>query len=415
MNRLRPIPAIIPAAVRSAFGTLRRTPLRCAILLQGVLWASVLGILPAAVIRGSREASISRAREVGADRILVHDGQPSRAGWPWETASRLRLLRWKEVRSVAGYACRPPLLETDAPEAGDCGRRLLAGRWFSQEEIRTGAAVCLIGPKHAAERFGGRPAVGRSIEPPEGGRALAVIGICESVGAGAGLDSFGLEKGHPLRGLWQETLSHLGVPERDFDWIRDDALILVPPPPDPGSRLQAIEVRADPTALGPIARSLRRELIGRGLQPLVIANPIVQVLFSGPMETVDRFLRLTFAMCLAAGTIVVTNLLLLTVMERRREIAVRRVEGATTASIAVQFIVENGTLCLAGALAGIPVALGLAAVRTALDPSGAIRWMFPVEETLRTVGILTVAGLIAGLIPALKAARVQPVEVLAHE
>ena len=42
-----------------------------------MLWATVLGILPPAVIRGSREASISRAREIGSDRILLHDGEQS--------------------------------------------------------------------------------------------------------------------------------------------------------------------------------------------------------------------------------------------------------------------------------------------------------------------------------------------------
>jgi ABC-type antimicrobial peptide transport system permease subunit len=102
-------------------------------------------------------------------------------------------------------------------------------------------------------------------------------------------------------------------------------------------------------------------------------------------------------------------------LDRRKEIAIRRVEGATTWAIAVQLVIENGTLCLAGGLLGIPVALGLAALRTALDPSGAIRWIFPMAETVQTIVTVTAFGLAGGLIPALEAARIQPAEVLAHE
>lgn len=402
-------------AVRSAIGTLRGAPLRSALLLQGVLWATVLGILPPAVIRGSREASISRARELGSDRILIYDGEPGGAGWSWSAASHVRSIDRPEIRRVTCYARRPPLLETDAKTAEDCGRRLASGRWFSQEEIRSGVPVCLISSGTAAGRFPDRPAIGETIPAPEGRGTLRIVGTFEIDRNQTKLDAFGYEKDHPLYHFLKSALNFLGVLSPDFEWIQDDGLIVVPPPPDPGSRLDLIEVRADPTRLVPLIRELRRKLIGAGLQPLLNANLVAQLFFSGPMETLERFLRIIFAMCLCAGTIVVTCLLVLSVLERRREIAIRRVEGATTWAIAAQFIFENGTLCLAGGLLGIPVALGLAAVRAGLDPSGSVRWIFPVAETLQTIGFVTIFGMIGGLLPALQAARIQPVEVLAHE
>ncbi len=414
VNWWRTITVTFPPAVRSAFGTLRRAPLRCAILLQGVLWAAVLGILPPAVIRGSREASISRAREIGSDRILLHDGEQNGSGWRWDIAAKIRSLGWREIRSVTGFARKPPLLETDAATAEACGRKLVTGRWFSPEEIQSGSAVCLISKRVTQELFSDDQAIGKPLPLGEIGRTLQIIGVFEG-GEPVRLDGFGFKKDHPLYNMIETAKFYLGVQPADFDWIGDDQLVVTPPPSQSGGKLDVIEVRADPTELVAVTRSLRQELIGAGLQPLLIANPTVQILFSGPMETIDKLLRIIFMVCLGAGTIMVTNLLILTVLERRREIAVRRVEGATTLSIAVQFVIENGVLCFTGALLGIPVALGLAAMRAAIDPSGAIQWIFPVTETAQTVCTVTFFGLAGGLLPALKAARIQPVEVLAHE
>jgi hypothetical protein len=413
--RIFALPGMVAPSVRSALGTIRRAPLRSAILLQGVLWASVLGILPPAVIRGSREACISRQRELGSDRILIQDGDPGGPGWTWSTALIVRSIERPEIRKVTCFARRDPFLETDAASAGDCDRRLVAGRWFSPEEIRSGKGVCQVSARIAGESFPGRPAIDETIPGPEGRGNLRVIGVFEVDRDRTRLDAFGYEKDHPLYRLLSSTLTFLGVFPSDIEWIHDDGLIVVPPPLEPGSRLDLIEVRADPTRLGPVIRTLRQELIGVGQQPLLSANLMTLAVFSGSMETVDRFLRIVFVMCLGAGTIVVTCLLVLSMLDRRREIAIRRVEGATTWAIAVQFIIENGTLCLAGGLLGIPVAMGLAALRTALDPSGAVRWIFPMAETLQTIGTVTAFGLAGGLIPALKAARIQPAEVLAHE
>jgi len=328
----------------------------------------------------------------------------------------VRSLGLDGVRTVAGFGLERPVLRTDAASAEECGRRVIEGRWFTAGEIREGSPVCVLGATAARFRFGGRRPIGETLSPGEGRPDLEVIGIVEVLPGGpSALDGFGFKKTHPLHGFIERAKEYLGVAPIDFGWIAEEGLIVAPPRQDPAARLDAIEVRADPRDLIGVSRSLRKELIGAGLQPLVIANPTVQILFSSQMEKVDRLVKVIFAMCLVTGTIVVANLLILTVLERRHEIALRRVEGATTASIAAQFIVETGALCLAGGVLGIPVALGLAHLRASLDPSGAVQWIFPAPETVRTLATVTVFGLAGGLIPAIRAARIQPAEVLSHE
>ncbi|MEM7232030.1 MAG: hypothetical protein AAF517_07650 [Planctomycetota bacterium] len=67
-----PVPrtTVVPA-IRSAIRGLVRSPLRSFILLQGVMWATTLGVLPPAVIDGSQEAAIEQAKSLGSDRVVV--------------------------------------------------------------------------------------------------------------------------------------------------------------------------------------------------------------------------------------------------------------------------------------------------------------------------------------------------------
>jgi putative ABC transport system permease protein len=115
---------------------------------------------------------------------------------------------------------------------------------------------------------------------------------------------------------------------------------------------------------------------------------------------------------LVVGGIGITNVMLATVTERTREIGIRRALGAKRAHIVTQFLVETITLCIGGGLLG--VAAGLLSPRV-LELVLNKRAIVTPESPLLAFGISVVIGVLAGMYPAWRAARMDPVEALRHE
>lgn len=404
-------------AIRHAFGSLIRSPVRSLILLQGVLWATVLGVLPPAIIRGSREAAIARAHELGSDRVVVYEAPGETRRLDWGTAAAIRGFAWPQIQSVSAYGKASGLVAVDGEQAGRASRRIVDGRWFTPEELASGDPVALVPVAVAKARFGVESAIGRKIPSPQGpGDELTIVGTFEIHDERAStLDDFGYRREHVFRGLMAQILEYSGVYPREFDWVREASRIVVPATAHPEVAAGVFELSVRPDAVGDTVRELKKELVRRGVRPVVLSNVMVQIIFSETFEMLSRLHVLLFAIGVLAGVIVVANTNILSMLERKREIAIRRVEGATRNLIALQFVVETGTTCLLGSLLGIPLALALAWFRTALDPSDSLRWIVPVPEIFQTVCAISVFGILGGLLPAVKAARVEPVEVLSHE
>ena len=107
------------------------------------------------------------------------------------------------------------------------------------------------------------------------------------------------------------------------------------------------------------------------------------------------------------------NIMLVTVTERTREIGLRKAIGAKRRDILLQFLIESMTLSLLGGAIGIAIGVGGAAAVAKLSqqfqPS-----VSPVTVLLAT-GVSAFVGLIAGVYPAQRAARLNPIEALRHE
>jgi putative ABC transport system permease protein len=106
------------------------------------------------------------------------------------------------------------------------------------------------------------------------------------------------------------------------------------------------------------------------------------------------------------------NIMLVSVIERTREIGIRKALGAKRRDIHLQVLVEAATLSALGAAVGVSVGLGLAQIVRAVSPlpaSVAPFWIFV------SVSISTGVGIVAGLYPAARAARMDPVVALRFE
>jgi putative ABC transport system permease protein len=121
------------------------------------------------------------------------------------------------------------------------------------------------------------------------------------------------------------------------------------------------------------------------------------------------------AISLLVGGIGIMNIMLVSVSERTREIGLRKAVGARPSAILMQFLVEAIMLCFAGGLIGLLVAqvmvMGLASIPNAGLEAAAI----PMWAVIMAFGFSAAVGIVFGMFPAIKAARLDPIDALRHE
>lgn len=118
------------------------------------------------------------------------------------------------------------------------------------------------------------------------------------------------------------------------------------------------------------------------------------------------------AISLVVGGIGIMNIMLVTVTERTREIGLLKAIGAKQKDILTQFLIESVVLTISGGIVGILVGVSLAFLITRFAP---IPFILDPMSILIAVGVSTIVGLIFGIYPARRAAKLSPIEALRHE
>ena len=284
------------------------------------------------------------------------------------------------------------LVGTEAPYFGIRNYEITAGRAFSPQEVLTAQPVLVVGHELAEKLLPGIDPVGKSVQI--GGLPYRIIGVVAKQGTlfGLSLDKF--------------AVMPFSAPGR--------RLIC------PTNILDAVIVRTDdPTAMRQAvgeAEAIMRSR--RGLKPWQ-ANNFMFETAEGALGTWKKISKILFlalpglvAISLVVGGIVIMNIMLMAVSERTREIGIRKALGARRRDILAQFVVESATLSAAGALLGIGFGLALAFVVKALTPlpAAVAPWSVAAGIVLG-VGV----GVAAGVYPASRASRLDPIAALRAE
>jgi putative ABC transport system permease protein len=271
-------------------------------------------------------------------------------------------------------------------------RSVKSGRQFTASELRSGAAVCILGETVRNKLFGGQDSVGEKFRLQK--ISCEVIGILEPKGQ----NTMGMDQDDvvviPLRTLQRRVTGN-----------QDIGVVYV-----------SIRQNASTEKAQQEISALMRER--RHLSPSdddnfnVMDMKEIAKMLTGTTQLLTALLSAVAAVSLLVGGIGIMNIMLVSVTERTREIGTRLAIGALEREVLMQFLIEAVVLSSLGGLMGIVLAIASSFALTAL-----LNVPLIFNGTIIIVAFLFSAavGVIFGYVPARKAARLNPIDALRYE
>ena len=387
--------------------------LRSVLAALGVIIGVMAVISAMSIMEGSRKQILDKVEVLGSNVLYVTPKYIRRTGLMSGTAETLRLKdipklkdECDQISVVApvvaaqqtvkyfGKSARVNVQGTTTEGAEIHGLELESGRFLSREESDSeSSTVAVLGYTAAEKLFSGADCVGRPIKI--GNKGFRVIGVLKKHGAG-GMGSADDTAYVPVRTamkrlLRQKQLSRLDIKSRDAEGLNECEKQVT------GALRRIHKIKAGQEADFTIYNQQQR------LDLFKEVNLIMSAVFYS-----------IAGISLVVGGIGITNIMLVSVTERTREIGVRIAVGARRGDILFQFMVEALVIGVIGGAGGLLLGVMFANVLEAVLP-GIIHVHTPPKVVVTAIVVAIVVGLTSGIYPAYKASRKDPVEALRYE
>jgi putative ABC transport system permease protein len=280
-------------------------------------------------------------------------------------------------------------------------KTMASGQFIASSDVEGKASVCVLGSGIAEELFGeGADPVGNTVKI--GGRLFTVIGVLKSEGGMMGSDYSIFV---PIT-----TVMYRLNPQRTSSGDHVVSAIY----------LEAVSAGKNDLAIEEVSALLReRHGIALGDEDdfTITSQQDLEETLTETSDTLTLLLSITAAIALLVAGIGIMNIMLVSVTERTREIGIRKAVGAKRRHILFQFLLEASAISMIGGLIGIGVGVGASKLL-----SGSITLNMSTIETVITPDTIVIAfivavavGIAAGVYPAMRAARLNPIDALRYE
>ena len=410
----------MPKLCQHVFRIMRRNKLRTAFMIIGVTVSISLLMVVVAMGRGARERVISDMRKMAADTtLMVRPGIGSAragargAGAGMGDAAAIATLTIEDAEAIGQQVANVkrvvPVSARPGASVRATGRSSTTmvfgvvpawqetrnypnteGRFISDEDVSNAAQVCVVGPKTAADLFGDEDPLGKAMFVEN--VSFRVVGILEAKGtigtSGSDLDN---RVAIPISTFARRVYNQPQLSQVILE-LKD---------------LSIMETTARETET--LLRERHRIPTGAPADfDVRVPTEAIQTTAS-TNNTLTQFLTLIAIVALAISGLIVTNIMLAAVAERRQEIGIRRALGARQRDIRTHFLLEAGFTAATGGLLGVVVGWIAAWI---LTRAASIPTSPSLPLAITAVAFAAVIGVLAGIYPAWQAARTDPIQAL---
>ena len=375
--------------------------------------ASVIAML--AIGQGSKQSIQQNIAEMGSNMIMIHPGQDRGPGGARQDASAMQSLKLKDYETLAEqtkylaaispnvsasgqfingnnntpssiYGVTPDYLEIRQLKVED-------GEFFTEEDIKTSAKVCVIGRTVADNLFtNGEDPVGKVIRYKQ--IPFRIVGVLKS----KGYNSFGMDQDDLVLSPYTTVMKRIN----SVTYLQS---------------INASALTEDMTdlAIEEVSALLRQNhRIGEMDEDdfTIRSQQEMAEMMNSTSDTMTILLLVVACISLIVGGIGIMNIMYVSVTERTKEIGLRMSVGARGIDILNQFLIESVLLSVTGGIIGVVVGVG-----AAVSINVFAHWPIQIQpwSVLLSFAVCSATGIFFGWYPAKKAAMLDPIEALRYE